>query len=195
MTHATQREAYPYFVLAVLLFGLQIIFGLLTIVKYIWPDPLLYYIPFNTSRAIHINLLVFWLLLGFMGGTYYMIPEESDTELYSVRLARLQFWLLAAAGVSAVVSYLLGYSWGMPFLEQPTIIKVVIVIAALIFLFNVFMTVQKTGKWTAIQGVLVAGMVFLAVMFLFGVFFMKNLATQYFFWWWVIHLWVEERGN
>ena len=27
-------------------------------------------------------------------------------------------------------------------------------------------------------------------MFLFGVFFMKNLATQY-FWWWVIHLWVE----
>ena len=177
--------------LAVLLFGLQIIFGLLTVVKYIWPDPLLYYIPFNTSRAIHINLLVFWLLLGFMGGTYYMIPEESDTELYSVRLARLQFWLLAAAGVSAVVSYLLGYSWGMPFLEQPTIIKVVIVIAALIFLFNVFMTVLKTGKWTAIQGVLVAGMVFLAVMFLFGVFFMKNLATQYFFWWWVIHLWVE----
>jgi nitric oxide reductase subunit B len=191
MTHATQREAYPYFVLSVILFGLQIIFGLLTLVKYIWPDPLLHYIPFNTSRAIHINLLVFWLLLGFMGGTYYMIPEESDTELYSVKLARLQFWLLAAAGVSAVVSYLLGYSWGMPFLEQPMIIKVVIVIAALIFLFNVFMTVLKTGKWTAIQGVLVAGMVFLAVMFLFGIFFMKNLSTQYFFWWWVIHLWVE----
>jgi nitric oxide reductase subunit B len=34
-------------------------------------------------------------------------------------------------------------------------------------------------------------MVFLAVMFLFGIVFMKNLATQYFFWWWVIHLWVE----
>lgn len=191
MTHNTQKEAYPYFVLAVLLFGLQLVFGLLTIAKYIWPDPMLNILAFNTTRAIHINLLVFWLLLGFMGGTYYMIPEESDTELYSTRLAKLQFWLLAFAGVGSIVSYVLGYSWGMPFTEQPTPFKIVIVVAALIFLFNIVMTVVKTGKWTAIQGVLIGGMVFLAIMFLFGVVFMKNIATQYYFWWWVIHLWVE----
>ncbi len=191
MTHATQKEAYPYFVLAVLLFGLQLVFGLLTIAKYIWPDPLLGILPFNTARAIHINLLVFWLLLGFMGGTYYMIPEESDTELYSTKLAKLQFWLLALAGVGSIVSYVAGYSWGMPFTEQPTPFKIIIVVAALVFLFNIGMTVIKTGKWTAIQGVLIGGMVFLAIMFLFGVVFMKNLATQYYFWWWVIHLWVE----
>jgi len=191
MTHATQKEAYPYFVLAVLLFSLQLVFGLLTIAKYIWPDPLIGLLPFNTTRAIHINLLVFWLLLGFMGGTYYMIPEESDTDLYSTVLAKVQFYMLAVAGVSAVTGYVLGFSWGMPFLEQPTPIKILIVIAVLIFLFNVFMTVMKTRRWTAIQGVLTGGMVLLAVMFLFGIVFMKNLATQYYFWWWVIHLWVE----
>lgn len=192
MTHATQKEAYPYFVLAVLLFGLQLAFGFLTIVKYIWPDPLVQFMAFNTTRAVHMNLLVFWLLLGFMGGTYYMIPEESNTELYSPLLARVQFWMLAFSGVAAIAGYIFfGYSWGMPFLEQPTVIKLLIVVAALIFLFNVFMTVIKTGHWTAIQGVLIGGMVFLAVMFLFGVFFMENLATQYYFWWWVIHLWVE----
>jgi len=191
MTHTTQKEAYPYFVLAVLLFGLQLVFGLLTIAKYIWPDPLLNILAFNTTRAIHINLLVFWLLLGFMGGTYYMIPEESDTELYSTKLAKLQFWLLAFAGVGSIVSYVAGYSWGMPFTEQPTPFKIIIVVAALVFLFNIGMTVIKTGKWTAIQGVLIGGMVFLAIMFLFGVVFMKNIATQYYFWWWVIHLWVE----
>ena len=191
VAHPTQREAYPYFVLAVLLFALQLVFGFLTIAKYIWPDPLISILPFNTTRAIHINLLVFWLLLGFMGGTYYMIPEESGAELYSTALAKLQFWMLAIAGVSAVTGYVLGYSWGMPFLEQPTPIKLLIVVAALIFLFNVFMTVMKTKRWTAIQGVLLGGMVFLAIMFLFGVVFMKNLSTQYYFWWWVIHLWVE----
>jgi len=191
MTHATQKEAYPYFVAAVLLFALQVILGLLTVVKYIWPDPLLDILPFNTSRAIHINLLVFWLLLGFMGGTYYMIPEESDAELYSPTIARVQLGILLAGGVGAIVGYLFGISWGMPFLEQPVIIKVLIVAAALMFLFNVFMTVQKTKHWTAIQGVLIGGMVFLAIMFLFGIVFMKNLATQYYFWWWVIHLWVE----
>src|SRR5512143_2451196 len=102
LAHPTQREAYPYFVLAVLLFALQLVFGFLTIAKYIWPDPLIGILPFNTTRAIHINLLVFWLLLGFMGGTYYMIPEESETELYSPLLARIQFWILAVGGVSAV---------------------------------------------------------------------------------------------
>lgn len=192
MTHATQKEAYPYFTLAVLLFGLQIVFGFLTLAKYIWPDPLVNIMAFNTTRAVHINLLVFWILLGFMGGTYYMIPEESDTELYSPMLAKVQFWMLAASGVGAVASYIfLGLSWGMPFLEQPTPIKILIVVAVLIFLFNVFMTVIKTGRWTAIQGILIGGMVLLAVMFLFGIVFMDNLATQYYFWWWVIHLWVE----
>jgi len=191
MTHKTQREAYPYFVMAVLLFGLQLVFGFLTIAKYIWPDPLIGILPFNTTRAIHMNLLVFWLLFGFMGGTYYMIPEESGAELYSPLLARIQFWLLAGGGVAAIVGYVLGYSWGMPFLEQPTPIKVLIVVAALIFLYNAFMTVMKTKRWTAIQGVLIGGMVFLAVMFLFGIVFMRNLATQYYLWWWVIHLWVE----
>src|SRR5512143_3999019 len=145
LAHPTQREAYPYFVLAVLLFLLQLVFGLLTIAKYIWPDPLIGLLPFNMTRAIHINLLVFWLLLGFMGGTYYMIPEESETELYSAKLAKVQFWLLALAGVGSIASYVAGYSWGMPFTEQPTVFKGVIVVAALIFLFNVFMTVIKTG--------------------------------------------------
>jgi nitric oxide reductase subunit B len=34
-------------------------------------------------------------------------------------------------------------------------------------------------------------MVMLSVMFLFGIPFVPNLSTQYYFWWWVIHLWVE----
>ncbi len=192
MKYQTQKVAYPYFILATLLFGLQVIFGVLTGAKYVWNvDPLMHIIPFNVSREIHMNLLVVWLLFGFMGGTYYMIPEESETELYSPKLASVQFWLFAAIGVAAIVGYLLGWTWGMPFTEQPFIIKIGIVIVALMFLYNILMTVIKSKKWTAIQGVLIAGLVSLAVMFLFGIFFMKNLSTQYFFWWWVIHLWVE----
>ena len=29
---------------------------------------------------IHTNALVVWLLIGFMGCTYYLIPEETETE-------------------------------------------------------------------------------------------------------------------
>lgn len=192
MKYETQKIAYNYFVIATLLFGLQVIFGLITGAKYVWDhDPLLSFLPFNTSRAIHINLLVVWLLFGFMGGTYYLVPEEAETDIYSPKLAHLQLYLFLAIGVAAIVGYIAGWSWGMPFLEQPTVLKIGIVAVALIFLFNIFMTMMKTKKWTVIQGVLLGGLVMLAGMFFFGIFFMKNLTTQYYYWWWVIHLWVE----
>lgn len=192
MKYESQKIALHYFIVAALLFGLQIVFGLILGAKYVWDfDPLLNILPFNTARAIHINLLVVWLLFGFMGGTYYIVPEEAQTEIYSKKLANFQLILFAVIGVTAVTGYIFGWSWGMPFLEQPTVLKFGIVVVALIFLYNVFMTMMKTRKWTVIQGVLLGGLVMLASMFLFGVFFMKNLATQYFWWWWVIHLWVE----
>lgn len=192
MKYESQKIALNYFIVAAVLFGLQIVFGLILGAKYVWDfDPLMNILPFNTARAIHINLLVVWLLFGFMGGTYYIVPEEAQTEVYSKKLANFQLILFALIGVTAIVGYILGWSWGMPFLEQPTVLKFGIVIVALIFLYNIFMTMMKTKKWTVIQGVLLGGLVMLAGMFLFGVFFMKNLATQYFWWWWVIHLWVE----
>jgi nitric oxide reductase subunit B len=192
MKYESQKIAFNYFLIAVILFGLQIVFGLITGAKYVWDhDPLINILPFNTSRAIHINLLVVWLLFGFMGGAYYLVPEEAQTEIHSTKLATVQLILFALIGVTAIVGYLFGWSWGMPFLEQPTVLKGGIVIVAVMFLYNIFMTMMKTKKWTVIQGVLLGGLVMLAGMFLFGVFFMKNLSTQYFWWWWVIHLWVE----
>lgn len=114
------------------------VFGLILGAKYVWDvDPLIHILPFNTSIAIHVNLLIVWLLFGFMGGTYYLVPEETETEIYSTGLAKLQLYLFAALGVTAVIGYMAGWSWGMPFLEQPTILKMGIVVVALIFLFNI----------------------------------------------------------
>ncbi len=192
LKYESQRIAYQYLALGLIFFGLQIVFGLLTGAKYVWDDdPLRYLLPFNTTRALHINLLVIWLLMGFMGATYYLIPEETQSEIFSPLLARIQLWLMAVITLAAAASYLLGWSWGMPFLEQPLPIKLAIVVAALIFLYNIFMTAFRARRWTVIQGVLIGGLVMLALMFLAGIFFMKNLTTQYFYWWWVIHLWVE----
>jgi nitric oxide reductase subunit B len=148
-------------------------------------------LPFNIVRAIHLNLLLTWILLGFMGGTYYLVPEEAQTEIRSTRLADIQLVLFLAVAAAAVAAYVLRWSWGMPFLEQPPILKWGIVAVALIFLSNVFLTMMKAKKWTAIQGVLLGGLVMLAVLFLFGIPFMRNLSVQYFWWWWVIHLWTE----
>ena len=55
MKYESQKVALNYFMIAVILFGLQIVFGLITGAKYVWDhDPLIDILPFNTSRAIHI---------------------------------------------------------------------------------------------------------------------------------------------
>jgi nitric oxide reductase large subunit len=60
------------------------------------------FIPFNTARAVHTNLLVVWLLSGFMGAAYYIIPEEAENELVSVKWAYIQLISLAVVGVVAI---------------------------------------------------------------------------------------------
>jgi nitric oxide reductase subunit B len=70
MRYRSQSVAYSYFVVALLLYGLQMVFGLLSITKYLGPFPVRASLPFDVTREIHTNLLIFWVLTGFMGAAY-----------------------------------------------------------------------------------------------------------------------------
>ena len=204
MKYTSQAVAKPYFIAAIALFLGQILFGLIMGLQYVVGDFLFPAIPFNVARMVHTNLLIVWLLFGFMGASYYLIPEESETELYSPKLAILTFWIFLVAGAVTVLGYLLvPYAslakWtgndllntmGREFLEQPLPTKVGIVLVALSWLFNIVMTVLK-GRKTAISLVLSLGMLGLAVFFLFSFYNPVNLVKDKFYWWWVVHLWVE----
>ena len=193
MNYKTQSVAYPYFVVALLLFALQVLMGLWLATNYFTtiPQSVVDVFPFATARAMHTNLLVLWLLLGFMGSTFYLVPEETGTELAWPKMALAQLALLAVTGVTALVGFFFGWTKGRPLLEIPFPLNLLIVVGALMFLANVGVTLIRARKWTAVQGSLLGGLVFLAVMYLFGVPFYKNLAEDWYYWWWVIHLWVE----
>ncbi|MCQ1058643.1 cbb3-type cytochrome c oxidase subunit I [Photobacterium sp. ZSDE20] len=200
----SQSVAKPYFVFALVLFTGQILFGLIMGLQYVIGDFLAGTIPFNVARMVHTNLLIVWLLFGFMGAAYFLVPEESQTELYSTKLANLLFWVFAIAGTLTILGYLLvPYStlseitgnkyfptMGREFLEQPTITKIGIVIVCLGFLFNIGMTILR-GRKTVINMVLLTGLIGLAVFFLFSFYNPENIALDKLFWWFVVHLWVE----
>jgi len=204
MQYKTQAVAKPYFIAAIGLFIGQIVFGLILGLQYVVGDFLFPEIPFNVARMVHTNLLIVWLLFGFMGATYYMVPEESETELHSPKLALALFWIFLVAGALTIVGYLsvpyatlaeltgndLLPTMGREFLEQPTITKIGIVVVALGFLYNVTMTVLK-GRKTVVSWVLLLGLWGLAVFFLFSFYNPENLVLDKIFWWWVVHLWVE----
>ena len=204
MKYTSQMVAKQYFVFALILLAGEILFGLILGTQYIAGDFLFPEIPFNVARMVHTNLLIVLILFGFMGATYYLIPEESERELWSPLLANVLFWVFAAAGVATILGYLLvPYAtlaeltmnellptMGREFLEQPTITKIGIVIVALGFILNVAMTVLK-GRKTVISIVLLTGLLGLAVFFLFAFYVPENLILDKFFWWYVVHLWVE----
>jgi nitric oxide reductase subunit B len=191
MRYRSQRVAYPYFVVALLLFGLQMAFGLLAAAKYLGPDPLLGVLPFDVVKAIHTNLLLVWLLTGFMGAAYYLVPEESRVELYSVRLAYVQLGLWTAMGVTAVVGYAFRWTAGNKLLEQPFPLKLVIVVVMLMFLYNLGMTIRAAGRLTTTEGVLVGGLACTALLYLPALFEFDNYTVAVFYRWWTVHLWVE----
>lgn len=190
MKYESQKVARFYFVGALSIFAVQIIFGLLGGFLYVVPTGLPDFMPFSVMRMIHTNALIVWLLMGFFGCTYFLIPEESETELYSPKLAIAQFWIFYVAALVTVVGYLFGNYDGRSYLEQPIYIKIGIVLVALMFLFNCTMTVLK-GRKTVITNILLLGLWGIAVFFLFAFYNPANVILDKMFWWWVVHLWVE----
>ena len=190
MRYASQKVAYWYFVCALALFLAQVLFGVLAGTVYVLPNFLSELVPFHILRMIHTNALIVWLLLGFFGATYYLLPEEAEREIHSVRLAQVQLVLFVGAAALAVVGYLFRIHEGREFLEQPLPLKIAIAAAVLIFLYNVSMTVLK-GRKTAVSSVLLLGLWGAGLFFMFAFYNPSNLVLDKIYWWWVVHIWVE----
>ena len=191
MKYKSQKVAYWFFGLCMLLFALQIIYGFIMGFARIGMDGLHDFIPFNTARAVHTNLLVVWLLTGFMGAAYYIIPEEAQRELVNVKLAYVQLISLAVVGVLAIVGYHFNIWEGRKFLEIPRELDILVVINVLLFLGLILTTLYKAERRTTTSLVLTMGLVFAALLYLPGMIWFDSQVTDSFFRWWVVHLWVE----
>ncbi|MBK7690878.1 MAG: cbb3-type cytochrome c oxidase subunit I [Bacteroidetes bacterium] len=191
MKYKSQKVAYWFFALSMLLLSLQIVYGFIMAFAHMGYDVLHQITPFNTARAVHTNLLVVWLLSGFMGAAYYIIPEEAENELVSVKLAYVQLISLAVVGVVAIVGYHFNYWEGRKFLEIPRPLDWLVVVNVLTFLGIILVTLFKGKKRTTTSLVLTMGLVFAALLYLPGMIWFDNQTMDSFFRWWVVHLWVE----
>jgi len=198
MKYQSQKIALAYILVALALFAVQVSMGVVIGYIYVQPNFLSEILPFSIGRMLHTNSLIVWLLTGFFGAAYFLIPEEAEREIHSVKAAYIQLAILVLGTAGVVVTYLfnlfegnflLGRE-GREFLEQPRWVKVGIVVAALIFLWNVSMTVLK-GRKTVISTILLLGLWGLALLFLFSFYNPSNLALDKQYWWNVVHLWVE----
>jgi len=191
MKYQSQKVAYWFFATSMLLVSLQIIYGFIMGFDRIGYDVLHDIIPFNAARATHINLLVVWLLSGFMGAAYYIIPDEAQTELWNVKLAYVQLISLVLVGVVAIIGFHVNWWEGRKFLEIPRELDFLVVLNVLAFLLNIILTQIKGKKHTTTSLVLILGLLLAALLYIPGMIWFDNQTMDSFFRWWVVHLWVE----
>ncbi len=191
MKYQSQKVAYWFFAVCMLLFGLQIVYGFIMAFAHMGMDGLHNIIPFNVARATHTNLLVMWLLSGFMGAAYYIIPEESEREILSVKWAYIQLIAFVVVGVTAVIGFHFQWWEGRKFLEIPRPLDYLVVIDVLLFIGLIGGTIWKGKRYTTTSLVLFFGLLTAALLYLPGMIETDNQTHDSYWRWWVVHLWVE----
>ncbi|AAU91532.1 putative nitric-oxide reductase, B subunit [Methylococcus capsulatus str. Bath] len=197
-----QQLAVKYFSVALVLFLVQMLFGLLAAIQFVRPDFLYNVLDFNVNRMVHIDAMVVWMLYGFVGAVYWLLEEESGTRVVGLAVGNLAFWVLTVAVAVVVVVYLWVQTgpgndltrWfvneGREYLEAPRWADLGIVAMLGVFFYNVAATFSR-GRWSGIAGVLTLDLVALAGLYCAGMFYLTNITADQYWWWWVIHLWVE----
>lgn len=201
--YRSQKLALHYFVAAAVLFGVMVIAGLMSAIYYVKPDFLFGVLNFNISKILHIDTLVIWLLMGFMGAVYWFLPKELGREVAGIGLAQVLFWVFCVAvAIVAVVFIFVQYGdssqrslWfinqGRKYVEAPRWAAVGIVIIVLTFVYNVVGTAVQARKMTGILWVLAIDLIPLSLLYLDAFPAMTNMSHDLYWWWWLVHMWVE----
>ncbi len=201
--YESQRLALKYFTAAIILFGVMIVGGLIAATDFVHPAFLFPKLPFNIAKIIHIDGLIIWLLMGFMGAVYWFLPGELGRETEGVRLGEIMFWIFCAAvAVVFLVFIFVQYGgsdelgmWlvnqGRKYVEAPRWAAIGVVLVLLVFSYNIVGTAIKAKKMTGILAVMMIDLVPLVVLYLDAFPAVDNMSVDLYWWWWLVHMWVE----
>lgn len=201
--YRSQKLALHYLTAALLLFGVMTIAGLVSALFYVEPSSFYGALNFSVSKTLHIDTLVIWLLMGFMGAVYWYLPQELGREVEGIGLAKVMFWvfLLAVLAVAAIFlfvqhgptseSSLWLINQGRKYVEAPRWAAIGIVLVVLVFVYNITATAIRAGKMTGIMWVLMLDLIPLTLLYLNAFDDSTNMSVDQYWWWWLVHMWVE----
>jgi len=95
----TQRLSMRFFMLMLVLFVLQVGYGLLLSLQQTDPTVLAGVMNFNVARAEHLNLGILWILCGFIGAILFVGPLLAKREMVAPWLIKLLFYAVIVIAV------------------------------------------------------------------------------------------------
>jgi nitric oxide reductase subunit B len=161
----SKNLAVKYLAAAVALFGVMTFAGLVSSVYYIDPEFLFGFVPFSVAKMLHIDTMIIWLLMGFMGAVYWFLPDEFECEPAGIRAAEALFWVFVVA-VQVVAALFLFVQWGpgtettlwlvqqgRKYVEAPRWAAIGVALVMLVFAWNVVGAAFKARRITGVMAV------------------------------------------
>ncbi|MCW8900887.1 MAG: cbb3-type cytochrome c oxidase subunit I [Gammaproteobacteria bacterium] len=207
----TQRATYKFFALAIVLFGVQVLAGILAAMDFASPfaHKIAGVLPFNILRSYHTMLQIFWFFMCWVGYTIFFLPRLAEVPRYQEFLINLLFVICAVVGIGGVFGIYFGQSgiltgtaayWfgsqGWEFMELGRFFQMLLLAGFALWIFIIYRGIKpwitKKTFWS-IPAWLLWGSGIMVFFLFFGLFATidSNWAIADYWRWMVVHMWVE----
>lgn len=207
----TQKATYKFFALAMVLFGLQLIVGILSATDFVRPMGVFlgYIIPFTVARSYHTLFQIFWFFMCWVGYTIFFLPRAAHPPRGQTFLINTLFALCLIVGAGSLIGIYLGLtgfitgttaywigSQGWEFMELGRLFQLILLVAFCLWIFILYRGIKpwitKKTLWSLQAWLLYASGIMVMFLF-FGLLVTPetNFAVADFWRWMVVHMWVE----
>ncbi|HUZ95393.1 MAG TPA: nitric-oxide reductase large subunit [Edaphobacter sp.] len=211
----SQRSTIKYFFVVVILFGVQIIMGILTAHYGVegggfFGFPLDRYLPYAVTRTWHLQLAIFWIATSWLATGLYVGPAVSGHEPKYQRLGvNVLFGALilvvggSLAGEWMGIQQRLGHWWfwfgsqGYEYLDLGRFWQILLFVGLVLWLVLMVRALwpalrRKSEDQTLLTLFLISSIA-IPLFYAAGLMYKQtsNLVTAEYWRWWVVHLWVE----
>lgn len=207
----TQRDTFPFFVLAVIAFGLQVLAGIICANDFVRPFGLFLgdYIPFSVARSYHTIFQIFWFFMCWVGYTIFFLPRLSKVPSGQTFLIRLLLFMCVTVAAGTLFGIYVGQtgilkgdmaywfgSQGWEFMEMGRFFQIILLCAFVLWIFIIFRGVRPwlslKNMWSVPAWLLYGSGVMVFFLF-FGLMVQprSNFAIANYWRWMVVHMWVE----
>ena len=209
--YPSQKKLLKYVPVVVLLFFIQLMIG--GYLAHLSADPVNDFVfsqsllPFNVMRAMHLNIAILWVAIGWLVGGLLVAPLVAKKDLKFPWLVDVLWLALLVVGVGGIVGIYLGatghlkdaWFWlgneGREFLNLSRIWDIALVLGLVLWFLMVFSLIRKTKENSVMLGVIIWSAFGIATLYIAGMIpitkIMPNFTIGDYFRWWVVHLWVE----
>lgn len=210
----SQTSIYPYFIVVVLLFLFQTIFGVVTAHYVVEAGGFFGFdirniLPYSITRSWHLQLSIFWIATAWLAAGMFMAPmlskHEPKGQHWLVKILFVAILIVAVGSITGEwlgIKNMLGNVWfwfghqGWEYLELGRVWQILLTIGMVLWAVIVFRSIRALlqGKDKgSLPYMLLYGVMAIPLFFSFGLMYHPgtNFAVADFWRWWVVHLWVE----